>query len=93
MRSLLASTVFLVLAATMHVAAAQTGNAPFCLKAASGQLRCVYPTIGECEQARSSATSDQCITRSDVGGATGLGDSPVIPSPGLPTGQTRTPER
>ena len=93
MRTLLASTVLLALAAMMHVAAAQSGTAPFCLKAATGQLRCIYPTMGECEQARSTSSSDQCMTRSDAGGTTGLGDSPVIPSPGLPSGQTRTPER
>ena len=76
MRTLLASTVLLAFAATMHGAAAQTGTAPFCLKTSTGQLRCTYATMGECEQARPSASAEQCMTRSDAGGTTGLGDRP-----------------
>jgi hypothetical protein len=77
MRPLLASAGIVM---SMQVAVAQTGGAPFCLKTATGQLRCVYATMGQCEDARPSASSDQCITRSDAAGTTGLGDAPIAPS-------------
>jgi hypothetical protein len=70
----------------MQVAVAQTGSAPFCLKTATGQLRCTYATMGQCEEARPSASADQCITRSDAAGTTGLGDKAIAPggSPAAP---------
>jgi hypothetical protein len=62
-------------------AAAQTGNAPFCLQTAGG-AKCVYMTMGECERARGSSSA-QCMTQADAKGATGLGE-PVGPPP-IPT--------
>jgi hypothetical protein len=92
MRTLLVSTVLLALLATVQVAAAQTGTAPFCLKTSTGPLRCTFATMGECEQARSSSSSAQCVTRSDAGGTTGLGDGPAPSPPGSPS-EPRAPER
>jgi hypothetical protein len=79
MRMLFASTVILMLSLAPQVAFAQTGTAPFCLKTSTGQLNCTFSTMGDCEQARPSTSSDQCITRSDAAGTTGLGDRPTNP--------------
>ena len=93
MRTLVASVVVIMaVSATPQVAVAQIGGAPFCLKTSTGQLRCTYSTMGECEQARPSSSNDQCITRSDAAGTTGLGDTPVTPQ-GTPGGQPPSPGR
>jgi hypothetical protein len=65
-----------LLCAIPHVAAAQTGAAPFCLQTVGGGVRCVFGTMGECERARANPSSSQCITRSDAQGTTGLGERP-----------------
>src|SRR5688500_16804995 len=59
-----------LLCAIPHVAAAQTGAAPFCLQTVGGGVRCVFGTMGECERARANPSSSQCITRSDAQGTT-----------------------
>jgi hypothetical protein len=73
------------LSVLLQSAAAETGNAPFCLQTATG-AKCVYDTMGECERARGDTSAVQCITQSDAHGVTGLGDPvplPVTPiSPG-----------
>jgi hypothetical protein len=94
MRTVLAASTLALatLAGAPQFAVAQT-NAPFCLKTAGGQLSCSYSTMGECEQARGSQSSNQCITRSDVGGTTGQGDTPPRTSPNsLPVVPERRPE-
>jgi hypothetical protein len=70
------------LAIALQVAIAPRGNAPICLKTMNGQLNCIYGSITQCEQAPGSSAG-QCMTRSDAGGTTGLGDRPVEP-PRLP---------
>jgi hypothetical protein len=90
MRMLVA--VIMIMSIAPQIAVAQTGSAPFCLKRTTGQLDCTFPTMGECEQARPSVSSDQCITRSDAAGTTGLGDRPVSPQ-GSPGSQSPSPER
>jgi hypothetical protein len=59
-------------------------------------LSCAYSTMGACEQARPGASADQCITRSDADGTTGLGNSPppppLSPRP-APREQSPAPER
>jgi Protein of unknown function (DUF3551) len=72
----LAAAAMTALLAIPQLAAAQSGNAPFCLQTAAG-ARCVFTTMGECERARASATSGQCITRTDAHGTTGLGEPPA----------------
>jgi hypothetical protein len=95
MRTVLAASILALatLAGAPQFAAAQTsGNAPFCLKTAGGQLSCSYSTMGECEQARGSQSSNQCITRSDAGGTTGLGDTPRTSPDSAPNVPERRPE-
>jgi hypothetical protein len=83
MKLLTAATAIIALHALPQLAVAQTGTAPFCLQTAAG-ARCVFTTMGECERARTSSASGQCITRTDAHGTTGLGDPPGR-SPGTPT--------
>jgi hypothetical protein len=64
-------------------AAAQTGNSQFCLQTAAG-AQCVYDRMGDCERARGSSSSAQCMTGADARGTTGLGEPPGRP-PGIPT--------
>jgi hypothetical protein len=75
-------TMIFALCAVAQNAAAQTGNAPFCLPTAGG-AKCAYMTMGECERARGNSSGSQCITQADAKGATGLGE-PVGPPP-IPT--------
>jgi hypothetical protein len=82
MRKLLSVTL-MTLSTLSQAALAQTGTgtgtAPFCLKKMTGELSCTYATMGECDQARPSMSSDQCMTRADAAGTTGLGDNPPRP--------------
>ena len=87
MKALVVSAVIMALSAAPQVAAAQTGSAPFCLQTLTS-VRCVYATMGDCERARASSSNDQCITRTDAHGVTGLGEPPV-PSPKAPTPSER----
>jgi hypothetical protein len=91
MRTVLAASTLaaiLILAtltsAPQLVAAQTSGNAPFCLKTSSGRLSCSYGSMAECEQARGSQSSNQCITRSEAGGTDGLGDTTTRTSPNSP---------
>jgi hypothetical protein len=76
MKTLIALTIILFPALTQD-AAAQTGNAPFCLQSSTG-AKCIYMTMGECERARGDSAIVQCITQADARGVTGLG-KPVGP--------------
>jgi hypothetical protein len=78
MKALIAAA--LALCVTPQVAAAQTGTAPFCLQSLLG-TRCIYGTMGECEAARGNTSPDQCITRTDAHGTTGLGERPQPSGP------------
>ena len=86
MRTMIASSILAaaaLLAAPM-IAVAQTpmGDAPICLKSASGSTSCVYRTMASCEQAKLAGTADQCIDKSQAGGTTGAGGAmPPPPSP------------
>ena len=82
MRVLAAPVLVLAIYAIPQTAAAQTGNAPYCLQSPLLGTRCVYGTMGECENARGSTSSAQCITRTDAQGTTGLGESPTRREPG-----------
>jgi hypothetical protein len=87
---LLTSVAIVALYAIPQVAA-QTGSAPFCLQTAGG-ARCVFGTMGECENARPSSSTGQCMSRTDANGTTGLGESPTR-SPGTPTDPRSTTGR
>jgi hypothetical protein len=73
MKSLAAVVAIVLVGATSHAAAQQSGTAPFCLQNGNG-ARCVFGTMGECEAARGNTSSGQCMTRTDASGTTGLGD-------------------
>ena len=76
MKLLAATIAMAALCAIVQTAVAQTGTAPFCLQTNAG-TRCVFGTMGECEPAKGRTTSpEQCITRTDAHGTTGLGASP-----------------
>jgi hypothetical protein len=81
MRVVIASIVLLAIYAVPQPAAAQTGTAPYCLQSPLLGTRCAYGTMGECENARGSTSSAQCITRTDAQGTTGLGESPARRGP------------
>jgi hypothetical protein len=77
MKPFAAAAAIALLVATPQFAAAQSGTAPFCLQTMSG-TRCVFSTMGECEQAKGRTTFfEQCLTRTDTQGTTGLGQSPA----------------
>jgi hypothetical protein len=81
MKSLAASVAIAVLLALPDVAAAQTGTAPFCLQTIAG-TRCIFSTMGECEAAKGRTTFfEQCLTRTDTQGTTGLGQRPSPTGP------------
>ena len=44
-----------------------TGTGQFCIKGASGPIKCEYQTMAQCEQARPSGSPDQCVSRSEAG--------------------------
>jgi hypothetical protein len=79
------TTFTAVLAATLFAAPAVaqnkqqiTGTGQFCIKGASGPIKCEYQTMAQCEQARPAGSSDQCVPRSDAGT---VGRAPA-PAPG-----------
>jgi hypothetical protein len=82
MKSLAASAALIALL-WIPPAAAQSGNGQFCISTAAG-ARCVFDTMGDCERVRGSASSAQCMTRTDAHGTTGLGE-PLARSFGIPT--------
>jgi hypothetical protein len=75
MKLLAAAVAIAAIFATPDVAAAQTGTAPYCIQTLLG-TRCVFGTLGECEAYRGNTSPDQCITRTDAHGTTGLGERP-----------------
>lgn len=54
-----------------------TGTAQYCLKGASGPIKCEYHTMAHCKQAKP-GSSDQCLPRSQVEGSSTFGG----PAPG-----------
>jgi hypothetical protein len=62
-----------LLATATSGAFAQTGDGQFCLKSMAGLAKCNYQTMAQCEQARGSGSSDQCVDRSQLGGTVGSG--------------------
>jgi hypothetical protein len=76
MKPFAAAVAIAALFATPQPAAAQSGTAPYCLQTVNG-TRCVFATMGECEQAKGRTTFfEQCLTRTDTQGTTGLGQRP-----------------
>jgi hypothetical protein len=78
MKPLAAAVAIVALWATSQGAAAQvSGTAPYCLQTQSG-TRCMFSSMGECEAAKGKTTFfEQCLTRTDTQGTTGLGQRPT----------------
>ncbi len=77
MRTLITASA-LTLAVFATPALAQTGSGQFCLKSPAGMAQCSYQTMAQCEEARSSGSSSQCVDRSQIPGTVGSG----APAPG-----------
>jgi len=70
--TLFTGTALVAATLLMGPAAAQnqqqfTGNGQFCIKGASGPIKCEYQTMAQCEQARPSGSLDHCVPRSAAG--------------------------
>jgi len=84
MRTLIASSgiVAALLAASMAMAQTPNQNAQFCLKSsASAQPNCIYQTMAQCEQAKGTNASAQCVPNSNTTGQGGAGRTPMSPPP------------
>ena len=90
MRTTIASCVLVAAAAllatpTMSVAQTPMGDAPVCLKSASGSISCVYRTMAACEQAKLAGAADQCVDKSQASGTTGTGGATTPPPSPAPS--------
>ena len=52
--------------AQAQVSQNMTGSGPFCLKSSAGNASCIYQTMAQCEQAKPSSSSDQCLDRAQI---------------------------
>jgi hypothetical protein len=82
MKAMMTSTALVAVTLFMGPATAQqqqqlTGTAQYCLKSASGPIKCEYHTMAHCKQA-TPGSSDQCLPRSQVEGSNTFGG----PAPG-----------
>ena len=79
MKTMMTSTALVAVALFMGPATAQqqqlTGTAQYCLKSASGPIKCEYHTMAHCKQAQP-GSSDQCLPRSQVEGSSTFGGPP-----------------
>jgi uncharacterized low-complexity protein len=90
MRTLIASSgiVAALLMASMAVAQTPNQNAQFCLKSSpTAQPNCMYQTMAQCEQAKGSNASAQCIPNSNTTGQGGAGGA----TPKSPPSQAPSP--
>lgn len=53
------------------VAQQLTGTGQFCIKGATGPIKCEYQTMEQCQHARPQGSSDQCVARSQAEGTVG----------------------
>ena len=84
MRTLIASSgiVAVLLAASAVMAQTPSQNAAFCLKSsATAQPNCMYQSMAQCEQAKGSNASAQCMPNSNTTGQGGAGRTPMSPPP------------
>jgi hypothetical protein len=81
MKPFAAAVAIATLYAMPQSAVAQTGTAPYCLQTTMG-TRCMFGTMADCEAAKGKTTYfEQCLTRTDTQGTTGLGRSPQPSGP------------
>ena len=60
-----------------------TGTGQFCIKGASGPIKCEYQTMAQCEQTRPQGSPDRCVSRSEVEGTIGApAQREPAPAPG-----------
>jgi hypothetical protein len=85
-RAMTTSTALIVAAVLSGSAEAQqqqiTGTGQYCIKGATGPIKCEYQNLEQCQQARPQG-DDQCVTRSVAEGT--VGGSPQrqpAPAPG-----------
>jgi hypothetical protein len=74
MQAITACTTLVALSLIAGTAVAQqqvTGTGAFCIKGATGPIKCEYQTMAQCDQARPQGSADQCVTRSQAAGTTG----------------------
>jgi hypothetical protein len=93
MRTTIASCAVVAVAAllatpTISVAQTPMGDAPICLKSASGSTSCVYRTMTDCQQAKLAGSADQCLDKSQAGATTGAGGA-MSPPPSPPPSPAR----
>ena len=88
MRSLMTSTALVAAMLLAGPAVAQqqqqqlSGTSEFCIKGATGPIKCEYQTMAQCEQARPAGSADQCLSRSQAAGTVGSGSpAPKAPAP------------
>jgi hypothetical protein len=89
MRTLIASSSIVAALLMASTAMAQTPNqqtpnqnAQFCLKSSpTAQPNCMYQTMAQCEQAKGSNASAQCMPNSNTTGQGGAGRTPMSPPP------------
>jgi uncharacterized low-complexity protein len=84
MRTLIASSgiVAALLMASTAMAQTPNQNAQFCLKSSpTAQPNCMYQTMAQCEQAKGSNASAQCMPNSNTTGQGGAGSTPKSPPP------------
>jgi len=69
MRVLIASSALAaMLLGAPTMATAQVGPGDYCLKKSSGAANCLYASMAQCEQAKTSQ-QDQCLPKSETTGA------------------------
>ena len=86
MKALMTSTALLAATAFMGPAVAQnqqqvTGTGKYCLKGASGPIKCEYQTMAQCQEARPSGSTDACVDRPQAG-TVGTGKRELPSAPG-----------
>lgn len=67
--ALVAATLFVGSAVAQQQQLSGTGQ--FCLKGATGPIKCEYQTMAQCDQARPQGSPDQCVSRSQAQGTIG----------------------
>lgn len=87
MRTLIASSGLVAALFMASPTLAQSQDSPFCLKISpTAQPNCIYQTMAQCEQAKGTNVSAQCIPSSQAGTTGSGGTSPMTqPSPPSPS--------
>jgi hypothetical protein len=75
MRGPVASIALVATSAFIGSAVAQhqqiSGTARYCIKGATGPIKCEYHTRADCERAKPTGSPDQCVLRTQAEGTTG----------------------